>query len=181
MIETPYAYNNKTVTEPELSCLGKYIVDNGISTVLEFGSGISSHYLGTLARVLSLEDDPAWLKETEKLKEKYGPSDYQVMYWSGRDSIPEEAEGLFDMIFIDGPVGTAMHTYGRTGAFKIARRKVDEGKVGGIWMHDAWEHHCIDLAVRHLAPVCVQKAYPFWPRPNAYFFGASMLLWEPVK
>lgn len=180
MITTGYAYNNKTVTEPELECLGKYIVDNGISKILEFGSGISSHYLGTLAEVVSLEDDMIWLRDTETLKEKFGPSNYKVMLWSGRDSIPIEAETQFDMIFIDGPVGTAMHTYGRTGAFKVARRKV-EGGTKAVWMHDAWEHHCIDLAVRYLAPICVQKAYPFWPRPNAYFLGASMLLWEPVK
>lgn len=173
-----YNYSNKTVTKPELEEMGKYIVKNGVKTILEFGSGISSHFFGTLADVVSLEDQPMWRLSSMLLKDEFGPSNYSVLGWSGKGDIPDEANKQWDMIFIDGPVGTGYGEYGRTGAFQSARRMIDLG-CKRVWMHDAWEHHCIDLAVRYLAPVFVQKAYPFWNRPNEYFIGASMLLWEP--
>lgn len=175
-----YQYNNKTVTRPELETIGKYIVDHDVKKVLEFGSGISSHFFGTLAEVVSLEDVDHWRDVTEGLKEKHGPSNFMILPWSGREDVPQEVETKWDMIFIDGPVETAMHSYGRTGAFVTARRLIKKG-CQAIWMHDAWEHHCIDLAVRYLAPVFVQKAYPYWSRPNPYFIGASMLLWGPPE
>ena len=172
-----YDYNAKTVTRPELEEMGNYIVKHDVKRILEFGSGISSHFFGTLAEVLSLEDQPVWRLSTELLKEKFGPSSFKTMAWSGREDIPDEAKTKWDMVFVDGPVESGYGKYGRTGAFQAARYLVDMG-CPSVWMHDAWEHHCIDQAVRHLAPVCLQKAYPRWERPNKFFSGASMLLWE---
>ena len=174
-----YEYNNKTVTEPELLEIGKYIKDHDVKMMLEFGSGISSHYFGTLCEVLSLEDQPLWLLTTRNLAGIHGPSNYKVIPWGGREDLPDEARQKWDLIFIDGPVGTAYGEYGRSGAFQAARYLVDMG-CPAVWMHDAWEHHCIDQAVRHLAPVCRLAAYPKWDAPNKYFRSASMLLWEKI-
>lgn len=170
-----YTYNNKTVTRPELETIGRYIENRGVKNMLEFGSGISSHFFGTLTSVLSLEDNPVYRLSAELLKEQFGPSSFKAVRWSGREDLPDEAKVKWDLVFIDGPVGTS--GYGRTGAFEAARYLVDMG-CPAVWMHDAWEPHCMDQAVRHLAPVCLQRSYPRWDRPNQFFTGASMLLWE---
>ena len=174
-----YQYNRYTVTRPELETLGAFIESRGITSVLEFGSGISSHFLGTLAQTTSLEDKDDCRENTEGLKVAVGSSDFRVLKWSGKDDIPVE-DYKVGMIFIDGPVDTAYGHYGRAGAFMAARRFIDKGLCDSVWMHDGWEHHCIDMAVSHLAPVCFQAAYPKWVRPNEFFYGASMILWEKI-
>ena len=179
MVIPDYQYNRYTVTRPELEAIGDFIERRGITNVLEFGSGVSSHFFGMRAETISLEDKDDCLKNTEGLKDSFGPSNFKVLKWSGKDDIPVD-DYKVGMIFIDGPVDTAYGHYGRSGAFIAARRFLDKGLCRFVWMHDGWEHHCIDLAVTHLAPVCFQSAYPRWAKPNDFFRSASMILWEKI-
>lgn len=177
-----YEHNVVTVTRQELFHLGEWMKKNDVRHVLEFGSGISSHFLGTLACCISFESEPTYKDATRRLVDKYGPSNYTVHPWDGTPDVPKWVYSEpWDMVFIDGPADSAYGHYGRRGAFEVAGKLLEKNLCPYVWAHDAWEHQVIDYAVRFLAPHARLLDYPEWNSPNKFFTGASMILFGGIE
>lgn len=177
-----YQHNVVTVTRQELLHIALWMDRRGLKKVLEFGSGISTHMFGLIGECDSFEDNEDYAKGTRGLVDTYGPSNYKVHPWGGREAVPVWVfDTQWDMVFVDGPADSAWGHYGRRGAIKAASTLMNIGKVDYVWLHDAWEHQVIDNAVRYLSPIARLREYPEWSNPNPYFLGASMLLWEKIR
>jgi len=89
---------------------------NGVKSVLEFGSGLSSLLMSDGASVVSYETDAEW---ADKMRAKANGNALSIVSWDGKE-VPAmvSQRGPYDMAFIDGPRGDS--EAGREFSFKAA-------------------------------------------------------------
>jgi hypothetical protein len=135
----------------------EYVLKNGIKTVIEFGSGLSSLLLSQVCRVDSLEN---WAKHAELVAGlATGRNNLAVHLWDGVE-FPGHLRRKYDMAFIDGPdfrlkdeTGVEKTFVDRQGAFGVVAELTDR-----IFVHDALWHFQLAQQVTRLAPTYNLKA-----------------------
>jgi hypothetical protein len=109
------------ITEDDEDFIAKIVLENGVETVLEFGSGISTLFLSGLVDIVSYETDSKYIKAVLGKNPRL-----DVRWWDGK-RVTEELP-KFDMAFVDGPAYGENRRY----STKIASQKTDI-----VIIHDA--------------------------------------------
>ena len=118
-------FNGGALTERDWEFISKAIDDNGCTSVLEFGAGLSTLLLNDkLKGVVTYETQKGWIDKLEKLK----PCD--VRLWDGVNLALDRPS--FDFAFVDGPSGGASREQATRIASEVARV---------IVVHDAGREH----------------------------------------
>jgi hypothetical protein len=95
-----YPFDFYTIGDLDWPFLFKYVITNGIKTVFEFGSGLSSVLLSQICRVVALENWPEFAEKVRRLA--VAGSDLDIRDWDGKN-FPAELSGTYDLVIIDGP------------------------------------------------------------------------------
>jgi len=135
----------------------EFVLKNGIKTVIEFGSGLSSLLLSQVCRVDALEN---WAKHAELVAGlATGRNNLAVHLWDGV-TFPGHLWRKYDMAFIDGPDfrrkdenGVEKTFVDRKPAFTLVGRLSDR-----VFVHDCMWHFQLALQVTHLATMYNLKA-----------------------
>jgi len=134
-------WGNFAIDQTDWFFIKDIIRENGVKSVLEFGSGLSSLFMSEKAKVISYEMDEEWKDKVESLKTEQ--NDLEIRIWDGinfKDSIDK-----VDLIFIDGPKGKCNGGVGRETAFQTAVDCSDR-----IVVHDAGRPEEIELQNKYL-------------------------------
>ncbi len=98
------------------------------AAILEFGAGLSSLLMSTLAPVESYETDPVY---GQKILDKRGPLNrLQVLPWDGQDCTPLQSH--YDLAFVDGPRGQCNGGPGREHSMRLVAEYAER-----VIVHDA--------------------------------------------
>lgn len=120
-----------SIEEKDWNFIRDTIRGQGIKTVLEFGTGLSTLLISEIAEVDTFETDPSW---SQIIKTKVPRSRKVKFYmWNGQDP-PNTSwkRRKYDLAFVDGPAGKHVGGVGREMSMKIAAKFADR-----IIVHDA--------------------------------------------
>ena len=119
------------IAEKDWNFIRDTIRGQGIKTVLEFGTGLSTLLISELAEVDTFETDRGW---ASMIKAKVpGSRKVKFYIWNGQDPPGTEwKRKRYDLAFVDGPAGKHVGGVGREMSMKIAAKFADR-----IIVHDA--------------------------------------------
>lgn len=132
------------IAEKDWNFIRDTIRGQGIKTVLEFGTGLSTLLISELAEVDTFETDIAY----SKMIEAKVPQSRKVKFyiWNGKSPPGTEwKRKKYDLAFVDGPTGRGNGGVGREMSMKIAAKVADR-----IIVHDAGRPDEIELQERIL-------------------------------
>lgn len=131
------------VAQKDWEFIRNIVQREGIKTILEFGSGLSSLLLSEFTEVVSYETNDEWIKLIEG-KKVPGLNKLTIRKWSGQGE-PVELEGKrFDLIFVDGPPGRVTGGPGRDVSVRLATKLSER-----IILHDAQRKEEFELQVKY--------------------------------
>lgn len=116
----------------------RIILDTKPDRILEFGSGLSSLLMSEYTHVDAWEFNPRW---AEKVRAKSLNGHLNVNQWTEDLSIDTD---MYDLAFIDGPVGKINGGPGREESFKIA------SEIQSVIVHDAGRDEERELQDKYL-------------------------------
>ena len=95
-----FKWGGDSVTDKDWMFMKDVFKDEKIETVLEFGCGLSTLLMGTVAtKVDSYGTMTAW---NDKIKGMIDPRKHTIAYWDGKTT---SVKGVYDLAFVDGPPG----------------------------------------------------------------------------
>jgi len=131
------------VAQRDWEFIRNIIQREGIKTVLEFGSGLSSLLLSEFVEVVSYEDDDEWMKLIEG-KKIPGLNKLTLRKWSGVEEPKELETERYDLVFVDGPPGKVTGGPGRDVSTRLATKLSDR-----IVIHDAQRDEEVGLQMKY--------------------------------
>ena len=97
-----FEWGSGSITDRDWIFMKELFQEENIKTVLEFGAGLSSLLMGTMAeKVVTYETHIGWIN---KIKPMADPKKHKFYIWDGK-TVPAEKDLHFDLAFVDGPAG----------------------------------------------------------------------------
>jgi ADP-heptose:LPS heptosyltransferase len=119
------AWGSTSIFEEDWMFMKKIIDDYSVSTVLEFGAGLSTLIMASYGlNVDTYETDQKWIDSVKKINSKC-----KIHLWDGSINA---VTGHYDMAFVDGPVAFGKFILGRQTSTEIASKSADI-----VLIHDA--------------------------------------------
>ncbi len=139
------SWGGEEIIEKDWDFIEQAIEEEGLKTVLEFGSGFSTLLMSQIANIDSFETDP---KKIEKVKDRL-PRDRKVKLYAWDGEVKPDSGRVkkkYDLVFIDGPQSASMASQtGRRVSIEIAANHSDR-----VIIHDAGKMHETMLQEKYL-------------------------------
>lgn len=133
------------IIEKDWDFIREAIEQEGVETVLEFGTGLSTLLISEMASVDTFETDVTYM---DKIIEKLPEEGRDVRFYTWDGIVPPEPSQLrkkYDLAFVDGPVGKDSGGIGREVSIRLAVEHSDR-----IIIHDAGRPHEAMLQEKYL-------------------------------
>lgn len=137
---SPGRYNipwgNMAVTQRDWSFIKGIIEETDAKRILEFGAGLSSLLMSEIAEVTTLETDPIHAEKIENLAKRNG-NKLKIIIWNGKRK-PGILADKYDLVFVDGPLGSINGGLGRKDSIRIASKLSDRVIIHDAGRMDEW-------------------------------------------
>ena len=152
-------YGTMAITQKDWHFIRDIIHRNKVSSVLEFGAGLSSLLISEIASVQTYETDQKCLDNILSLK---NGNQLSVEWWDGTDT---KIESGFDLAFVDGPLGRINGGPGREHSIRLASEYAN-----CVIVHDAGRDDETKWQEKYLRPKFKLKAQSGHHRTRCNFW-----------
>ncbi|MHA1801624.1 MAG: glycosyltransferase [Candidatus Heimdallarchaeaceae archaeon] len=125
-----FQWGSGSITDRDWIFMKDIFKEEKINTVLEFGAGLSTLLMGTLAqKVITYESMSGWIN---KIKPMADPNKHDIRVWDGKTiTLKDTDTPHFDFCFVDGPAGGENREWSTKYASELADNIIvhDAGRV----------------------------------------------------